>query len=85
MKKEEDEVDELETTIEEFVEVSLDEDDPERKVLVGALLKDEEKEELTSFLRINKDIFAWSHKDILGIYPSEAKHCLNIDPTFPLV
>ena len=44
----EDEVDNPETTIEELVEVSLDENNSKKKVKVGALLT---KEELTEFLR----------------------------------
>jgi len=31
------------------------------------------------------DIFAWSHKDIPGVDPEEAEHCLNIDPSHPPV
>ena len=54
----EDEVDELETTIEELVEVSIYEGDLERKVLVGTLLEKEEREELVNFLQMNKDVFA---------------------------
>ena len=73
------------TTIEELVEVSIYKDDPKNKVLIGALLEKEEREELTYFLWKNRDVLAWSHKDIPGIDPSEAEHCLNTDPTFPLV
>ena len=78
-------MDEPETTIEELIEVSLDEKDPEKKVLMGALLRKEEKEKLVDFLWTNRDFFAWSHKDIHGIDPLEVEHCLNIDPTFPSV
>ena len=34
-------------------------------------------------MRRNKDVFAWSHRDILGIDPEEVEHCLNIDPLYP--
>ena len=85
LRKIENEVDEPETTIEELIEVFLDEKDQEKKVSMGAMLRKEEKEELANFLRKNKDIFSWSHKDILGIDPLEAEHFLNIDPTFPSV
>ena len=44
LKKVEDEIDEPKRTIEELVEIPLDENDPEKRVLVGALLKKEEKE-----------------------------------------
>ena len=82
LKKLMDEVDEPETTIEELVEISLDENDPEKKVLASTMLKKEEKEELANLLHKNKDVFAWSHKDIPGIDPSKTKHYLNINPKF---
>ena len=85
MRKVEDEVDELEITIEELEEVSLDESDPDKKVLVGTLLSKKEKDELILFLRRNKDIFSWSHRDILGVDPLMAEHQLNIDPRYPPV
>lgn len=85
LKKVEEETDEPQTTIEDLEEVSIDMNDPEKKVLVGTQLTKEEKNELISFLRENKDFFAWSHKDIPGIDPSAAEHKLNIDPRYPPV
>ena len=85
LKKVEDEVDEPKTTIEEQEEVSLDKDDPDKKVLVGTLLSKSEKEELVVFLCKKKDVFAWSYRDIPRIDPSMAEHKLNIDPRYPLV
>ena len=38
-----------------------------------------------TFLRENKDVFAWSHRDIPRIDPLMAVHKLNIDPGYPLV
>ena len=72
-------------TIEELEEVSLDEDDPNKKVLIGTLLTEKEKNDLITFLRKNKDVFAWSHIDIPGVDPEMATHNLNIDPKYPLV
>ena len=46
----EDEKLEPETTIEELIKVSLDENHLNQKVLVGALLNEEERQELTDFL-----------------------------------
>ena len=43
LKKVEDEVDSLETTIEELEVVSLDKDDPDKKVLIGTLLRKRRK------------------------------------------
>lgn len=80
LKNVKEEVDEPQTTIEELEEVSLDMSNPEKKVLVGTQLTKEDKDELISFLKENKDVFAWSHKDIPRIDPSVAEHKLNIDP-----
>ena len=85
LKRVEDEVDEPETTTEELEEVSLNEGDPDKKVMVGTLLTKEEKDELMLFLCRNKDIFAWSHKDISGENPSMAEHHSYIDPRYPPV
>ena len=49
LKKVENEVDEPETTIKELREVSLDENDPEKKMLVGTLLTKEDKNEMIRF------------------------------------
>ena len=83
LKKVEDEVDEPETIIEKLEEISLDEGDPEKEVLVGTLLSKKERDEFMTFLRDNRNIFAWSHKDIPGVDPSMAVHQLNIDPRYP--
>ena len=83
LKKVEEEVDVPESTMEELIEVNIDPEDPEKKVLVGALLLKKERKELSECLRRNKDVFIWSHKDIPGVNLNEAKHCLNIDPTYP--
>ena len=37
---------------------------------------------LTAFLRDNQDMFALSHKDMLGINPSIIIHRLNVSPSF---
>ena len=50
LKKVEDEVDEPKMTIEELEEVSLDERDPYKKVLVCTILIEKEKDELMTFL-----------------------------------
>ena len=52
---------------------------------MGALLSGKEREELVVCLKKNKDVFTWLHKDIPGVDLKEAKHYLNIDPTYPPV
>ena len=62
----------------------LEEGEQKKTVWVGALLSEVEHAELVTFLKGNMDVFAWSHKDMLGIAPEHAVHILKIDPTFPL-
>ena len=35
---------------------------------------------LVAFLRMNQDVFAWSHDDMPGIDPSVMVHRLNVNP-----
>ena len=37
---------------------------------------------LTTFIRNNRDVFAWSHENMPGIDPSVMVHRLNMSPTF---
>ena len=63
-------------------EVALDPDKPEQVVQIGASLTMEQREELLEFLKKNKDCFAWSHEDMVGISPEVITHKLNVDPAF---
>ena len=40
------------------------------------------RQALTTFLRENQDVFAWSHEDMLEIDLSIIAHKLNISPSF---
>ena len=37
-------------------------------------------QDLATFLRMNQDVFTWSHKDMPGIDPSIIVHRLNVNP-----
>jgi hypothetical protein len=50
----------------ETKKVYLD-DMPDRAVVIGAYLSSEEEKELVEFLNKNKDVFAWSAKDLQGV------------------
>jgi hypothetical protein len=50
----------------EIKKVYLD-DMPDRAVTIGAHLNPEEEKELIKFLNKNKDVFAWSAKDLQGV------------------
>ena len=68
--------------IEDLKDVRLEEEDPARVVKVGINLETTIKEALITFLSKNQDVFAWSHKDMVGIDPSISFHNLNIDSHF---
>ncbi|XP_026429828.1 uncharacterized protein LOC113326292 [Papaver somniferum] len=68
-------------TIEELVEVQIG-DQKEHTTFISAELPLGESESLITFLKENKDVFAWSLKDMPGIDPSIACHRLNIDEGF---
>ena len=85
LRKIEEESDEPGTTIEELAAIPLEKSEPEKVVLVGALLPEPDREELMEILRQNRDVFVWSHEDMTGIDPLHACHRLNIDSNFPPV
>ena len=37
-------------------------------------------QDLAGFLRMNQDVFTWSHEDMPGIDPSVIVHRLNVNP-----
>ncbi|XP_059435448.1 uncharacterized protein LOC132168473 [Corylus avellana] len=49
-------------------------------VKVGSQLFLDIRESLVTFLKANLEVFAWTHKDMLGISPEEILHQLNVDP-----
>jgi hypothetical protein len=50
---------------------------PDRAVTIGAHLNLEEEKELIQFLNKNKDVFAWSAKDLQGVYRDIMEHTLE--------
>ena len=52
---------------------------------IGTLASWPVRQALTTFLRDNQDVFAWSHEDVPGIDPSIIVHKLNVSPSFPPV
>ena len=50
-------------------DISLDENNSERCTRVGANLEEKIKKDLVHFLKKNIDVFAWSHEDMLDVYP----------------
>jgi hypothetical protein len=58
----------------------LDESDPTKFIIIGIGLSAKLESELTSFLRENRDIFAWSPKDMTGVSRDLAEHSLHVRP-----
>jgi hypothetical protein len=48
-------------------------------VVIGSDLSTDEEANLVLFLQKNKDVFAWSAKDLTGVDRSFIEHKLNID------
>ena len=69
--------------VEKFEEVFLDDLNHERTTKIGTLASPTIRQELTAFLRSNRDIFAWTHEDMPRIDPSIIVHRLNVSPSFP--
>ena len=66
--------------IEELEEVILDESRPGRTTRMGTLASPTIRQDLAGFLRMNQDVFAWSHEKMPGIDPSIIVHRLNVNP-----
>ncbi|KAK1575844.1 hypothetical protein Q3G72_008838 [Acer saccharum] len=66
--------------MEELDEVSIDPDQPDRKVFIGSRLPDDIRKQLVEFLRERRNSFAWSHEDMIGIDPEVMVHRLQVDP-----
>ena len=71
--------------IEELEEVNLDDTRPKRTTRIRTLASWPMRQALTTFLKDNQDVFAWSHEDMLGIDHSIMVHKLNVSSLIPLV
>ena len=68
-------------SVEELEEITLDELRPEQTTRMGTLASPLIRQALAAFLKMNQDVFAWSHEDMPGIDPSVIVHRLNINPS----
>ena len=64
--------------VEELEDIQLD-DNPEHKTRIGTTLDPKLRSELITFLRENKDVFAWSPSDMPGVSPDVITHQLRIN------
>jgi hypothetical protein len=65
---------------EELSTIILDDESPDKSTKIGANLTSQTRESIIHFLKNNKDVFAWNHKDMPGINPSIISHKLNVNP-----
>ena len=56
-------------------------DGPDRCTYVNSLLTKKERALLQEVLKVNVDVFAWTHSDMTGISPVNASHKLNVLPS----
>ena len=63
----------------------MDPNKPSHVLKIGKGLKKKLAQQLTKFLSLNQDVFAWKHVDMIGIHPGVMCHRLNIDPQAKLV
>ena len=71
--------------VEELEVVNLDDARPEWMTRIGTLASWLVRKALTTFLKANQDVFAWSHEDMPGIDPSIMVHKLNVSSSIPSV
>ncbi|GAV74303.1 hypothetical protein CFOL_v3_17783 [Cephalotus follicularis] len=69
--------------VEDMIQVPREEGNFERVFQVGSHIGEVEKGELITFLRNNKDVFAWSAEEVSGISPNVMVHKLSVDPMRP--
>ena len=67
--------------VEELEVVTLDESRPKRTTRMGMLASQPICQALASFLKMNQDVFAWSHDDMPKINPLVIVHKLNVNST----
>ncbi|GAV89351.1 hypothetical protein CFOL_v3_32768 [Cephalotus follicularis] len=66
--------------VEVVLQVPMEESNNEKVFQVGSQLGEVEKGELITFLRDNKDVFAWSADEVPGISLDVVAHKLSVDP-----
>ena len=69
--------------VEGLEEILLDNSRLEQTTRIGTLANPPAHQALITFLRENRDVFAWSHKDMPEIDPSIMVHKLNLSSSFP--
>ena len=69
-----------ENKMEALETVILIENETTKTTRIGTTLSPEMRTRLIQFLKENLNVFAWSHEDMLGIFPKGIQHKLNVNP-----
>ena len=69
--------------VEKLEEILLNDSNLDRTTKIRTLASLTLRQAFTTFLKSNRDVFAWSHEDMPGIDPSVMVHRLNVSPSFP--
>ena len=68
--------------VERLEEILLDDSRKDRTTRIGTLASPTVCQALTTFLKDNRDVFAWSHENMPRIDPLVMMHRLNVSPSF---
>ena len=71
------------TLVERLEEIHLNDSKLDQITRIGTLAGPTVRQALTTLLKDNQDVFAWSHEDMPGIDPSVMVHRLNVSPFSP--
>ena len=69
--------------IERLEKILLNDSNLDRMTKIGTLACLTVRQALTTLLKDNRDVFTWSHEDMLGIDPLVMAHRMNVSPSFP--
>ena len=69
--------------VEKLEEIVLNDSKPDQMTKIGTLTSLTIRQALMTFLKDNRDVFAWSYEDMLGIDLLIMVHKLNVSPSFP--
>ena len=68
--------------VERLEEILLNDSRNDRTTRISTLASSTVRQTLTTFLKDNRDVFAWSHENMQEIEPSVMVHRLNVSPSF---
>ncbi|KAJ0528319.1 putative DNA/RNA polymerase superfamily [Helianthus annuus] len=72
----------MEAREQDVKDILMDPHDPESKIFIGSGILSNIEQDLVSFLKRRKTIFAWKHEDMTGISKDIITHKLGIDRSF---